>query len=122
MDQAEEAAHWNAAYAQGDDTRSWLQQHPGMSLRMLDSAGASAVDALIDVGGGASPLTGALLDRKHLRIDQRMLGRLQIRPAEHAGQIGTSDLNKRRPEFGAECIFNRHPPVQGVVLTAPASQ
>ena len=63
MDQAEEAAHWDAAYAQGDDTRSWFEQHPDMSLRMLDSASVSAADALIDVGGGASPLTGALLDR-----------------------------------------------------------
>jgi trans-aconitate methyltransferase len=34
-----------------------------MSLRMLGSAGVSAADALIDVGGGASPLTGELLDR-----------------------------------------------------------
>ena len=34
-----------------------------MSLRMLDSAGLTAADAVIDVGGGASPLTGALLDR-----------------------------------------------------------
>ncbi|MFY9866608.1 MAG: class I SAM-dependent methyltransferase [Trebonia sp.] len=62
-DQAEAAAHWDAAYAQGDDARSWFEKHPDMSLRMLDSAGVSAADALIDVGGGASPLTGALLDR-----------------------------------------------------------
>ena len=62
-DQAEAAAHWDAAYAQGDGTRSWFEEHPDMSLRMLDSAGVSAADALIDVGGGASPLTGALLDR-----------------------------------------------------------
>jgi trans-aconitate methyltransferase len=57
------AAHWDAAYAEGDDTRSWFEEHPGMSLRMLDAAGVSAADALIDVGGGASPLTGVLLDR-----------------------------------------------------------
>ena len=57
------AAHWDAAYAQGDGTRSWFEEHPDMSLRMLDSAGVSAADAVIDVGGGASPLTGALLDR-----------------------------------------------------------
>ena len=62
-DQAEAAAHWDGAYAQGDGTRSWFEQHPGMSLRMLDAAGVSAADALIDVGGGASPLIGALLDR-----------------------------------------------------------
>jgi trans-aconitate methyltransferase len=34
-----------------------------MSLRMLDSAGASAADAVIDVGGGASFLAQVLLDR-----------------------------------------------------------
>ena len=57
------AAHWDGAYAQGDGTRSWFEEHPDMSLRMLDAAGVSAADALIDVGGGASPLIGALLDR-----------------------------------------------------------
>jgi hypothetical protein len=62
-DQAQAVAHWDAAYAQGDDTRSWYEEHPAMSLRMLDCAGISAADALIDVGGGASPLTGVLLDR-----------------------------------------------------------
>jgi len=34
-----------------------------MSLRMLGAAGVSAADAVIDMGGGASPLTRALLDR-----------------------------------------------------------
>ncbi len=62
-DQAQAAAHWDAAYAQGDDTRSWFEEHPHMSLQMLGAAGVSAADAVIDVGGGASPLTGALLDR-----------------------------------------------------------
>jgi hypothetical protein len=62
-DLAEAAAHWDGAYARGDGTRSWFEKHPDMSLRMLGSAGVSAADALIDVGGGASPLAGALLDR-----------------------------------------------------------
>jgi hypothetical protein len=62
-DQAQAAAHWDAAYAQGNDTLSWFEEHPDMSLRMLGAAGVSAADARIDVGGGASPLAGALLDR-----------------------------------------------------------
>ena len=53
-DQTQAAAHWDAAYAQGDSTRSWFEEHPDMSLRMLDSAGLTAADAVIDVGGGAS--------------------------------------------------------------------
>jgi trans-aconitate methyltransferase len=62
-DQARAAAHWNTAYAQGDDSRSWFEKHPGMSLRMLSSTGVLATDPLIDVGGGASALVGELLDR-----------------------------------------------------------
>lgn len=61
--QAKAAAHWDAAYARGDAVTSWFEKHPDMSLRMLDATGVAATDALIDVGGGASPLTGALLDR-----------------------------------------------------------
>ena len=57
------AEHWDAAYAPGDATLSWYQLQPGMSLRMLDVAGVSADDSVIDVGGGASPLAGALLGR-----------------------------------------------------------
>jgi len=57
------AEHWDEAYAQGDATRSWFQDAPRMSLRMLDAAGVTAAGSLIDVGGGASPLAAALLAR-----------------------------------------------------------
>jgi hypothetical protein len=57
------AGHWDAAYAQGADTRSWFQLRPAMSLQMLDTAGVSARDGVLDVGGGASPLAGILLGR-----------------------------------------------------------
>jgi trans-aconitate methyltransferase len=57
------APHWDDAYAQGETTRSWFEQQPDMSLRMLGSAGVSAADAVIDVGGGASPLAQTLLNR-----------------------------------------------------------
>ena len=51
------------AYARGEDSRSWFQQQPALSLQMLAEAGVSAGDSLIDVGGGASPLAGALLSQ-----------------------------------------------------------
>jgi SAM-dependent methyltransferase len=56
-------AHWDDAYAQGDVSRSWFQPDPVLSLRMLDAAGVTAAGRLIDVGGGASPLAAALLER-----------------------------------------------------------
>jgi trans-aconitate methyltransferase len=57
------AAPWDDAYALGDTSRSWFQPQPALSLQMLDMAGVSAGDALIDVGGGASTLVDALLAR-----------------------------------------------------------
>src|ERR1039457_2361903 len=59
--QRDAAAYWDDAYARGEGNRSWFQQHPALSLQMLAEAGVSAGDSLIDVGGGASPLAGALL-------------------------------------------------------------
>ena len=57
------AGHWDDAYARGDASRSWFQPEPVLSLRMLDAAGVTAAGSLIDVGGGASPLAAALLER-----------------------------------------------------------
>jgi hypothetical protein len=61
--QPDPATHWDDAYARGEDSRSWFQQQPALSLQMLAEAGVSARDSLIDVGGGASPLAGALLSQ-----------------------------------------------------------
>src|SRR5271157_5093182 len=57
------ASHWDDAYAQGEATRSWFEEQPEVSLRILGTAGVSTADAVIDVGGGASSLAQALLDR-----------------------------------------------------------
>jgi len=57
------AGHWDTAYAHGHSTRSWFQDRPAASLRMLEGAAVSVRDSLIDVGGGASTLVDALLDR-----------------------------------------------------------
>jgi len=91
-DQAQAAAHWDAAYSQGDDTRSWFEEHPGMSLRMLGAAGVSAGDAVIDVGGGMSPLAGTLLDRGFgdltvLDISAAAIQHARDRLGPRAGQV-----------------------------------
>lgn len=57
------AAHWNDAYAEGEDANSWFQLYPAESMRMLDAAGVSADDSVIDVGGGAAHLVDALIGR-----------------------------------------------------------
>lgn len=56
------AAHWDQAYVPGEETRSWYQTHPTMSLRMLELAGVGKPESLVDVGGGASRLVDVLLE------------------------------------------------------------
>lgn len=57
------AEHWDDAYRHGVTTRSWFQDTPAMSLHMLEQAGSSTADSLIDIGGGASTLVDSLLGR-----------------------------------------------------------
>ncbi len=38
-DRAGAAAYWDAAYAQGDGTRSWFQKHPDMHARIASVHG-----------------------------------------------------------------------------------
>lgn len=54
-------AHWDAAYAQGDTTRSWYQAEAATSADQLRAAGVAANAAIIDIGGGASTLVDGLL-------------------------------------------------------------
>lgn len=54
-------AHWDAAYAQGDTTRSWYQGEAATSAALLSAAGVTPEAAVIDVGGGASTLVDGLL-------------------------------------------------------------
>lgn len=62
-EQPDPVALWDEAYALGATSRSWFQQEPALSLRMLDAAGVPPDASLIDVGGGASTLVDAVLAR-----------------------------------------------------------
>lgn len=92
MPSAGTAQHWDSAYAKGERTRSWFEEHPAASLRMLDAAGVTPRDGVLDVGGGASPLIDALLSRGHrdltvLDISAIALGIAQQRLGEAAGGV-----------------------------------
>jgi SAM-dependent methyltransferase len=104
MHPTDTAHHWDLAYAQGDRTRSWFEQHPTASLHMLDAAGITPRDSVLDIGGGASPLVDALLSRGHhdltvldisataLRLAQQRLGE-----AEREVEWIVADLLSWRP-------------------------
>ena len=99
MPAGDTAHHWDSAYSLGERTRSWFEESPDASLRMLGAAGVTPSDSIIDIGGGASPLVDALLSRGHrdltvldisaiaLRVAQQRLG-----AAERAVEWIVTDL------------------------------
>lgn len=60
----EDESHWNAVYrTKPSDSVSWYQPSPEPSLRALERFGVPRSASLIDVGGGASNLVDALIQR-----------------------------------------------------------
>ena len=58
------AQRWDLVYGdRGPSGVSWYQARPVLSLRMIEALAPSPGDAVIDVGGGASGLAGALVSR-----------------------------------------------------------
>jgi hypothetical protein len=61
------AEYWNDRYATiGGSSVSWFQESPDISLRLIGEVSADA--AIVDVGGGASGLAGALQRAGHTDI------------------------------------------------------
>lgn len=97
-------AHWDAAYSAKDDTQvSWHQPSPDRSLALIKSAAPSSA-AVIDVGGGASRLTDALLaegytDLTVLDISQVALERTKARLGDPARNVTwiVADVTQWRP-------------------------
>jgi 2-polyprenyl-3-methyl-5-hydroxy-6-metoxy-1,4-benzoquinol methylase len=57
-------SHWNAVYeSKAPSQLSWYQKRPQRSLELLEELGVGGSTAIIDVGGGASTLVDALLER-----------------------------------------------------------
>jgi SAM-dependent methyltransferase len=61
---ADRRRHWDRVFEEhGPAGVSWYERSPRMSLEMIGLTGVGPQEAVMDVGGGASPLAGALLAR-----------------------------------------------------------
>lgn len=75
-------SHWNAAYeSRTPEAQSWHQALPAHSLSLVEASGIAPEAPLIDVGGGASPLAEALLDRGYTDITVLDISDVAIREA-----------------------------------------
>jgi len=69
MSDVSRKAHWENVYAtKGEREVSWYQESPAPSLELIALAGLSDDASIIDIGGGASRLVDALVDRNVWRI------------------------------------------------------
>jgi 2-polyprenyl-3-methyl-5-hydroxy-6-metoxy-1,4-benzoquinol methylase len=57
-------AHWQKVYNEkGENQVSWFQERPTISLELIGAVGAKPSSAIIDIGGGASRLVDALVEK-----------------------------------------------------------
>jgi ubiquinone/menaquinone biosynthesis C-methylase UbiE len=65
----EKKQHWENVYQhKAVDEVSWFQAHPEYSLDLIQAAGVTPMQAIIDVGGGASRLVDKLLAAGYCNI------------------------------------------------------
>lgn len=97
-------ALWDAAFAQGDEQRSWYESRPSCSLNAIERVAPARQVRIIDVGGGSSRLAGALLragytDLTVLDISEIALSLARRRLGEDADRVTwmTADLLTWKP-------------------------
>lgn len=87
------ARHWDAAYERrGPEGVSWFQPTPALSLRLIASLSLPPDAPVVDVGGGASALAGALLaagarDVSVLDVSATALGQARARLGAEARRV-----------------------------------
>lgn len=98
--------HWEEVYRQKpEDTVSWFQSRPELSLELIRVAGMRKTDALMDVGGGASRLVDVLLsegfaDVSVLDISEIALDKDRARLGDAAARVHwiAADITEWRPQ------------------------
>jgi trans-aconitate methyltransferase len=69
VDIANRRAHWENVYStKRENEVSWFQDSAALSLELIESVGATARSAVIDIGGGASRLVDSLVARGFERV------------------------------------------------------
>ncbi len=100
-----EREHWQKIYEEkAEDEVSWFQGRPAISLDLLARTGVGPAARIVDVGGGASRLVDALLERGHeavtvLDVAPAALARAQARLGERASRVTwvPADVRTWRP-------------------------
>lgn len=97
-------AHWDGAYARGEQALSWYAPSAAVSVRLITAANVATSAAVIDIGGGTSRLVDALIelgfeDLSVLDVSDAALAETQRRLAGHATNVQwlVQDIRDWRP-------------------------
>jgi SAM-dependent methyltransferase len=105
MNDASRKAHWENVYStKGDNEVSWFQESPVPSLELIDLAKPGPASVIADIGGGASHLVDALIDRGFINVivldlSEAALDAARIRLGDKAGRAQwiAADVTKWQP-------------------------
>lgn len=89
---------------------SWFQPEPDVSTRLITSSGIASGASFVDIGGGASTLVDALLERGHsdltvLDISARALDHARRRLGADAGRVTWVEGDATSPPFRRSFTF-----------------
>jgi SAM-dependent methyltransferase len=104
--------HWDSVYRSKMPTElSWYQSQPTQSLKLLEQLAVAPSAGIIDVGGGASTLVDALLDRgfDHLTvldISHAALEHARTRLGLRAASVTWIEGDITRVDLGAKGIYD----------------
>ena len=106
------ASHWDAAYAGGPTAVSWFEPTARMSLELIAALDVPPTSAVLDVGGGASPLAAELAARGYedvtvLDIAERALVEGSAAPGTSAVRRLQEDVLAWHPERAYQLWHDR---------------
>lgn len=102
---SQQANYWNSVYQTKEaDEVSWYQAEPNASLEAIALCGGRSL-SVIDIGGGASRLVGALLDQRRrdvtvLDISAKALTLSRVRLGAEGDQVAwiAADITRWQPQ------------------------
>jgi len=93
MSEFDRQAHWQQVYKEkGEHQVSWFQERPNISLELIKAVHADPSSAIIDIGGGASRLVDALVEKGYrdvtvLDLSERAVSIAKMRLGERAAMV-----------------------------------
>jgi SAM-dependent methyltransferase len=114
MTMAGRQAHWEKVYAsKAEDEVSWFQESPAPSLELITETSATPASAIVDIGGGASRLVDALVEKGFqaltvLDISEAALATAKARLGDSARPVQwiAADVTLWRPAAAAYDIWH----------------